>query len=67
MFKLLLHDDWPEVSEADFEAYLKDCPDYTRNAYSSGAEYFFRHNGVEFAHICMDGSIRVNPEILVKE
>lgn len=37
------------VETADFEAYLKTCPDYLRDGFSNLIRYRFKHNNFEFA------------------
>jgi hypothetical protein len=55
---------WPEVTEQDFEEFLETCPDYTRDAWSNGAHYEWRHNGDRFAQI-LGNKIFVDPTLLV--
>ena len=58
--------DWPVVTEADFDEFLKGCPDYVRDGCG---QMSYRHNGEVFAYV--EGSklrgwrIKVDPKLLV--
>lgn len=54
---------WKDVSETDFVAFLSQCNDYIRDAYSGSAVYRFRHNDKEFAML-QSGRIYVDPTLL---
>lgn len=58
---------WPSVPVEQFEAFLKECPDYTRTNYMGASVYRFRHNNESFAEaIVKDGieEVVVNPKYL---
>lgn len=51
---------WVEVSEAGFDEYLKQCPDYRQDGFGF---VYLKHNGQMFA-LSYEGKRYVDPQIL---
>ena len=54
---------WPEMTEQDFEKYLKTCWDYRREGYVGSAEYYYAYNKQAFG-VIVNGKVFVDPNVV---